>query len=828
MVRRIFDILFSFTGIIGLLPLLPIIGLIIKLDSRGPLFYRADRIGKDMQLFKMLKFRTMIETPIEVGACVCPQGDVRVTRVGRFLRRSKLNELPQLINILKGDMTFVGPRPEAPELVSLYPDDARKIFSVKPGLVGPNDLACISGDISGRNEEELYPPGVDPKKFYIEEILPPKLQIDLEHIENQSMLNYFKFILLGVWETLVGSITLRHVQHNRIQISLALADTVLTFLSLVLACGLYHQHIPGKENFTQFVLFAIMVVCVRQFSNIFLGIYSSLLEFYSKHDFVRIVKSIATGSISIFIFCLVTGSENYTVAVALIDSILLLLFLSMFRVTLKFFMCRDLKENRQAQKHNALIYGASETGIHAYKTLLARKNNNLNVIGFIDKDEAKHGKTLCCLKVLGNHYHLKDLAKLHQIEELILAEQDMDSAELNRIIEVCKEASLNYRLFTSIDEIQNGKNYSFPFRRLDIADLLSDEKQIIDQRVFKEGVADKIILVNGSGGSLGLEICRRALQAGCRKLIIADRYESYLTDLVMELLHEFSNDLILPVVLDAHSDDALVAVFKDYRPEVVFHTCMKKYITFCDTELNHVAATNYARTFKFARLAKQFKCETFILISSIDAGAADDFINESLRIAEISLEYFFKETPTRLIITKYGNIIENRGGIVSAIDAQIRTQQKVTLPDVETPTYQISKDTAADLIFESLSKASDTSSNNGIYIVEKGIALTFVEIARRISNLYGLKLGSDVTIEFMDSCPVPQNKFTGPITENVPATVLQEHFPAANDDLNSDELGYVFKNFVSNSSRNFTTEDWISKTRELANLSGRSLLYNES
>ena len=110
-----------------------------------------------MKKFKMYKFRTMMETSACTGDNVCPQYDPRVTTFGRFLRRTKMNEIPQLINILCGDMCFVGPRPEAPVLAELYPEDAKKIFSVKPGLVSP-------ATILGRNEEELYPPGVDAEK----------------------------------------------------------------------------------------------------------------------------------------------------------------------------------------------------------------------------------------------------------------------------------------------------------------------------------------------------------------------------------------------------------------------------------------------------------------------------------------------------------------------------------------------------------------------------------------------------------------------------------------------------------------------------------------
>jgi lipopolysaccharide/colanic/teichoic acid biosynthesis glycosyltransferase len=158
-VKRSLDIVLAVLGIIVALPLFPLVAILIKLDSRGPVFYICDRIGKDGKLFRMYKFRTMVETDAYVGASVCHQGDVRVTTFGRFLRRTKLNEFPQLINILKGEMSFVGPRPEAPDLAELYPPEAKVLFSVKPGLVGPAQLLY-------RNEEELYPDGVDHKDYY--------------------------------------------------------------------------------------------------------------------------------------------------------------------------------------------------------------------------------------------------------------------------------------------------------------------------------------------------------------------------------------------------------------------------------------------------------------------------------------------------------------------------------------------------------------------------------------------------------------------------------------------------------------------------------------
>jgi len=148
--KRTLDIILSLIGIAIVLPFFPFIALLIKLNSRGPVFYTVDRVGKDMKPFKMFKFRTMMDAADCIDQSLCPRNDPRVTTFGRFLRRTKLNEFPQLINILKGDMTFVGPRPESPDLAELYPETAKAVFSLKPGLVGPNQILVSQNGVGPR------------------------------------------------------------------------------------------------------------------------------------------------------------------------------------------------------------------------------------------------------------------------------------------------------------------------------------------------------------------------------------------------------------------------------------------------------------------------------------------------------------------------------------------------------------------------------------------------------------------------------------------------------------------------------------------------------
>jgi lipopolysaccharide/colanic/teichoic acid biosynthesis glycosyltransferase len=312
MLKRLLDILLSLLGISITLPFLPVLALLIKLDSKGPVFYLCDRIGKAGKPFKMYKFRTMYETPVQIGPNVCPQDDPRVTPLGRFLRRAKLNELPQLLNILKGDMTFVGPRPEALDLAALYPQHAQAIFTVKPGLVGPNQIL-------GRNEEEWYPPGVDPQQYYIEEILPKKLPIDLEYVRQSSVVSDLKYILLGVKETLFKALNWKFVLQNRSQIYLLFADLVLSLISFVLAHVLRFDGLPEGEDATVFVHLLFIMVFVRIPSFMYCGLYGTLIRYLSLSDIIGMFKAISMSTILLMSLALFLNLRSFSRSVLIID-----------------------------------------------------------------------------------------------------------------------------------------------------------------------------------------------------------------------------------------------------------------------------------------------------------------------------------------------------------------------------------------------------------------------------------------------------------------------------------------------------------------------------
>lgn len=184
---RFFDVLISGLALILLAPLFLLIGVLIKLDSQGPVFHRAKRVGQGGATFTLYKFRSMLPNADRRGPGITVAGDGRVTHVGRVLRRTKLDELPQLWNVFKGEMSLVGPRPEDPRYVALYTPEQRRVLAVKPGITSAASLTF-------RHEEQLLV-GRDWEAAYRNEVLPTKLAIDLDYLSERTLRSDIELVL---------------------------------------------------------------------------------------------------------------------------------------------------------------------------------------------------------------------------------------------------------------------------------------------------------------------------------------------------------------------------------------------------------------------------------------------------------------------------------------------------------------------------------------------------------------------------------------------------------------------------------------------------------
>ena len=193
MIKRFFDLTFSLIGILILFPLMLLISLVIKLDSKGPIFFIQNRVGKDGKLFAMIKFRSMSVFQTSKST-VSVKGDIRITKVGAFIRKYKLDELPELWNVLLGQMSIVGPRPDVKGYADELKGEDRKILNLRPGITGPASLKYA-------NEEELLSYQENPEVYNKEVIFPDKVRINLDYYYNQNLILDLKIIFATIFRT---------------------------------------------------------------------------------------------------------------------------------------------------------------------------------------------------------------------------------------------------------------------------------------------------------------------------------------------------------------------------------------------------------------------------------------------------------------------------------------------------------------------------------------------------------------------------------------------------------------------------------------------------
>ena len=184
---RFFDIIFSAVGLLLLSPFFLIIYILIRCESKGGGFYCQQRVGKDGRMFGLYKFRSMRTGSDKKGLITVGGHDSRITRMGYFIRKYKIDELPQLWNVLKGDMSLVGPRPEVKKYVDLYTEEQRRVLSVRPGITDYASIEYV-------DENEILGKADDPDRVYVEEIMPAKIKLNMRYIENRSLKEYFKII----------------------------------------------------------------------------------------------------------------------------------------------------------------------------------------------------------------------------------------------------------------------------------------------------------------------------------------------------------------------------------------------------------------------------------------------------------------------------------------------------------------------------------------------------------------------------------------------------------------------------------------------------------
>jgi lipopolysaccharide/colanic/teichoic acid biosynthesis glycosyltransferase/nucleoside-diphosphate-sugar epimerase len=446
MSKRAFDVVVAAVGLALTWPVFLVLAALIKLDTRGPVFFRQERVGRDGRLFRIYKFRTMVDRAYALGPRLTQKRDPRITRVGLILRWLKLDELPQLINVLVGDMSFVGPRPEDPHFVALYSPAQRQVLAVRPGIVGPSQIA-------GRDETEMYPEGVDTERYYIEHILPQKLATDLAYVRRASLACDLRMLLGGIAVTVFGSVKPKYLRQARQKLGFAALDLGLSLLPYLVAWGLKFDWRVTPEAMPYLGVALAAIILVRPLVFAYFGLYQNILKYFGTSDFAAVVKAVTVGSAIITGALLITGFGRHSRAVLVIDWMLLIVVLFGYRLWL-----RARAVGAPGERAPAIIAGAHDMGEELARQLIRNPSLPYAPVGFVDDDLLKQNALIHGVRVLGTVHDLPALARLKNAR-MVLIPSPVDGsgdAGVEAVIARCRQARLDYRVLPALDHLLNG------------------------------------------------------------------------------------------------------------------------------------------------------------------------------------------------------------------------------------------------------------------------------------------------------------------------------------------------------------------------------------
>ena len=449
--KFLLDKTLAVVGMIVGAPIMAVIALLIYLDSSGPIIFVQERLGRGGRVFRLYKFRKF---PAEWGISgpgVTVAGDLRMTRVGKVLERTKLDELPQLWNILKGDMSFVGPRPESLRYADLFQGEFECVLDYTPGIFGPNQ-------IDFRNESEMYPPDEDPDQYYRRVLFPKKARQDLDYFPKANCLADFAWIIKGVLVSILGSIKWRHIARHHVPVVLLdIASVTLGWVSAVVirygwwsathdALGI----VVAGAWFMPLIVIPVMVLG---------GCYRNTLRHVVLSDILRLATTVSVSWGFAYLALMYVSGRGMSLLLAPLSLMLALSFMVVPRVLYKEFHRRKDVGKTVSGAVPVLIYGTNDRAINL-GSLLQRGFPNVRLVGFVDDHVGTRGRSVLDLKILGSERDLPTIFKLHPFEQLWVAEAP-DPLKYARLRKWAEEYGVKLVILPAIEAFASLESKSF-------------------------------------------------------------------------------------------------------------------------------------------------------------------------------------------------------------------------------------------------------------------------------------------------------------------------------------------------------------------------------
>ncbi len=746
--KRAFDLGVALVSLLVLAPLFLVIAVLIKRDSPGPVFYRGERVGRNGLRFRIYKFRTMIRDAERRGPGITPQDDPRITRLGRRLRRSKLDELPQLINVARGEMSLVGPRPEIQEMVDRYPPLFRRLLALRPGITSPASLAY-------RNEEKEI--GSNPAR-YADVILPDKLAIDLRYLLHHSFWTDLRIIGQTIGAVFgLDSFAFRWLARSiRRHVPWLLLDAPVIAIAFYAALFLRLLDYPTSElggylaSMTTWILPLIGLYLVM---TSLWGLHRRIWRFATAADVRPIFGATVTATAIALGLDLYSGSKGprlLPLGVLLLGGFFAACGMVLIRYRSRLLRGLAPRGGGQGDGTRAIIYGAGDAGQHlALRFLTHQSGEQYDLVGFADDDPRKRGQRVHGLPVLGGRHELAQIVERRRIDLIIIAINNVRGEDVRQILTAAQQTSAQIRIIPNVFEVVSVANTAPFLREVRVEDLLGRQAVQLDRQACERVLRDRVVLITGGCGSVGSELCRQVAQFQPKQLVILDNNETGLYDLELALRASFRQLSVCVVIGDVTDAARMDTVFHEFKPQVIFHAAAYKHVPLMERFPQEAVKVNVGGTAVVLEMARRHGAQYFVLVSTDKAVEPHSVMGATKRIAEMLVVGGTRNgaranQATRCTAVRFGNVLGSRGSVVPTFTKQIDRGGPVTVTHADMTRYFMDVSEAAGLIIQ----AASYTQGGDVFMLEMGERIRVDDLARKMIRMRGLRPEVDIPIVY--------------------------------------------------------------------------------
>lgn len=489
-----------------------------------------------------------------------------------------------------------------------------------------------------------------------------------------------------------------------------------------------------------------IVAFIALLSFLMTGSYKGVVRHTGVRDVYNIFNAICLSSIlSIFMVIvnrqfLIMDDFTIPLSIIIIHSLIGFIGLTASRYIFKTMYYNVVKKFKITK--NVLIYGAGESGILTFNALTSHPSSNARVVGYIDDDLKKVGKSINGTTVFGRDQLTPYFIAQKEVSEIIVSIHDIHSNKLRLLVEGLVELQVLVKIVPPVESWINGELKVSQIKQVQIEDLLNRKTIDIQKSKVSHELKDQVIFVTGGAGSIGSEIVRQIAQYQYKSLIVIDQAESALYDLQQELKQNGFHNFV-PIVADIRDKNRMNTFFQEYRPNIVFHAAAYKHVPLMEYNAYEAIKINVAGTKIMVDLSVTYDVDKFVFVSTDKAVNPTNVMGATKRIAEMYISCKQQENKTKFITTRFGNVLGSNGSVIPLFKKQIEKGGPLTVTHKDITRYFMTIPEASQLVLE----AAAMGQGGEIFIFDMGESVKIFDLAKNMIKLSGLRYPEDIDIK---------------------------------------------------------------------------------